>query len=313
VTGEPLGVGALAGAIAFALSPVARALAARIGLVDRPDARKDHAGAVPLLGGAAVLAAVAVAVLVSGGVPGAWGAVAGTGLAFAVGLLDDARKASFPSGAKLAGQVAAAAVGVAGGIRLDLLSPPAADALLSGVFLVAAMNAVNFLDNMDGLAAGLLAVGAGALAFVPAGGRLAAAALAGGCLGFLPWNYPRPRIFLGDAGAHGLGFALASLAIAATRETGRAAPIALALALPLLDLARVAAMRAVARRPLHRADRLHLSFLLVGAGLSRNAAVPLLWALAAVLAAVPALLALPIYAAFAAAIRVYQRTTSAAS
>jgi UDP-GlcNAc:undecaprenyl-phosphate GlcNAc-1-phosphate transferase len=296
---SPLAVAGLAAALAFALSPLARTLASRVGIVDRPDARKDHVGDISLLGGGAVLLAAALAALASGAVPRSWGAVAGTAFAFAVGLLDDARKGTFPAWGKLAGQIAAAALAVTGGVRLDLLPSAAADAFLSTLLLVAAMNAVNFLDNMDGLAAGLLAVGSGALALSGAAEPLAPAALAGACLGFLPWNYPRPRIFLGDAGSHGLGFALASLAIAAARERVSPTPIAIALALPLLDLVRVAATRLLTRRPLHRADRLHLSFVVADAGLSRRVAAPVLWALAAALAAASAYL--------------YQRTTFAAS
>jgi UDP-GlcNAc:undecaprenyl-phosphate/decaprenyl-phosphate GlcNAc-1-phosphate transferase len=157
------------------------------------------------------------------------------------------------------------------------------------VVLVASMNSFNLLDNMDGLAAGTAAIGALGLALVAglvpgSGSSVVAAALAGACLGFLPFNY-RPRrpaaLFMGDSGSHMLGFTLGGLALLASPggAGGAAAAVAaplLILALPALDTALVMLVRFSEGRPLWQGGRDHSSHRLVYNGLGERRAVAVL-------------------------------------
>ncbi len=211
---------AVALAASLLLTPLVRALARRAGFVDRPAARKVHREPIPLGGGIAlaigVLAGAGAAALAGGAIlaPRETAAVAG-GLAFVVllGLWDDARP--LHPLAKLAGQLVAAVLLVAGS------GHPAPDSLgglaapLSVILAVALMNACNFLDNMDGILGGIaLVCGLGFLLAARGaapGAAVLAAATAGAAAGFLAYNFHPARIFMGDAGSHAIGFLLAAV------------------------------------------------------------------------------------------------------
>jgi UDP-GlcNAc:undecaprenyl-phosphate GlcNAc-1-phosphate transferase len=156
-------------------------------------------------------------------------------------------------------------------------------------------NALNFNDNMNGLCGGLGLVAAGWIAFLAArNGQYLVASLAllvaGALAGFLPYNFPRASVFLGDSGSHLVGYLLAVLAILPHFYSAKlAAPSRLAvlsplfiLAVPLVDLARVVCVRTLAGRPFWLGDTNHLSHRLVRAGLTKPRAVGVLWAAAAV-------------------------------
>lgn len=249
-------------ALAFALAivgvPLVRALARWWGVLDAPAERKVHAVATPLLGGAAVYAAFAATVLFNFTFSRELKGVAlGATIIVAVGLLDDV--VDVPARWKLMGQVAAVAVAMAYGVVLDTLptswswSGPVNYALTLLWFL-AVTNALQFLDGMDGLAAGLGAITAlffslAALQTNQPYLMFLAAPLVGACLGFLPFNFRfgRPAtIFLGDAGASFIGFTLAGLAVmgewAENDFIGLLTPV-LILAVPLFDIAFVGTVR----------------------------------------------------------------------
>jgi len=286
--------GIAAFAAALALTPVAMLAARRLGIVDRPDERKRHSGAVPLLGGAAVLAAV-VAGFAAGGVLaltefrmvlGAAGAV------FLIGVMDDVWKA--PVWLRLLVEAAAAAAVVAWGIRATFLVENIwITAPVTVLWIVAMTNAFNFLDNMDGLSPGTAAIAAGVFVLVcvqtgqgPQGVALAAVGAA--ALGFLPYNFRPARVFLGDGGALLLGFLLGTMSVAMTfyQYDDRSTPLPLAapvlvLAIPMFDMASVLWIRLRAGRPLTRADRNHFSHRLVALGMSERTAVFTIWLAAA--------------------------------
>ena len=251
-------------ALAFALAivgvPLVRALARWWGVLDAPAERKVHAVATPLLGGAAVYAAFAATVLFNFTFSRELKGVAlGATIVVAIGLLDDV--VDVPARWKLMGQVAAVAVAMAYGVVLDTLptswpwSGPVNYALTLLWFL-AVTNALQFLDGMDGLAAGLGAITAlffslAALQTNQPYLMFLAAPLVGACLGFLPYNFRfgRPAtIFLGDAGASFIGFTLAGLAVmgewAENDFIGLLTPV-LILAVPLFDIAFVGTVRIV--------------------------------------------------------------------
>ncbi|MEO1007436.1 MAG: MraY family glycosyltransferase [Planctomycetota bacterium] len=164
---------------------------------------------------------------------------------------------------------------------------------VTAAWLLAMTNALNFLDNMDGLAAGLAAIASGFLLFtVLAAGQWFVAGMlacvAGSCLGFLPWNFPRARIFMGDGGSLVLGFAMGFLSVRGTyvnAEAGNwyaALLPPLVLAVPLYDLATVVLLRLAQGRSPLVGDLQHVSHRLADRGLGRTGAVLALWGLAAI-------------------------------
>ena len=253
----------LAFAFALALTPAFGWLARRSGYLDHPDPRKKHAVPTPLLGGVAIALAVTLAYLLARAVlrvdvPGiSTGVVLGAALSLFLGLIDD-RHPMRPLG-KMAGQIAAALCLVLWGPDVPWLqgSPLAMGAAV--VVVVALLNAVNFLDAMDGIvgvAFPIITLGFVLLALVN-GAPVDTAlgwALIGACAGFLAYNAPPAKIFLGDAGSHLLGFVLAALALQSlAREptVPHLASVALLLAYPLFDVTFVVVDRTLRRRPIY--------------------------------------------------------------
>lgn len=236
----------LSALVAFGLIPLLKPLAVRAGLVDRPDERKHHEGAVPLVGGIAIYAGFLAVNLFYGyheqdlAVKGVLIAVT---MLVAVGVVDDL--IDLAPGPKLFVQLAAVAVVIIEGVRVTFMPETwwgdVLEVLVTTVWLVGVTNAMNFLDGIDGLAGTLTIIAAGAFGLVAVQTDqpfflLLCAALAGGCAGFLPYNFRRQpaSVFLGDAGATLLGFSLASIAIVG--EWGGAGSVTLDVVVPLLIL-----------------------------------------------------------------------------
>lgn len=207
-----------AGLLAFLATPLTRILARRVGMVDQPGVRKAHRSPVPLLGGLAIYVAAAIAFLafaLRDWQAESAGVFVGMSMLFFTGLWDD--RYGTPVWVKFAAQFGAAFIALAVGIRVQLLHP-VLDVMITVVWIVGITNAVNFMDNMDGLAAGISAVAAGGfflLAALEGHGLVAslAAALLGATVGFLFYNFAPAVSFMGDAGALTLGFLLAVLGI----------------------------------------------------------------------------------------------------
>jgi UDP-GlcNAc:undecaprenyl-phosphate GlcNAc-1-phosphate transferase len=164
------------------------------------------------------------------------------------------------------------------------------------LWLLTVINAFNFMDNMNGLCAGLGAIGAFFFALIAAahGEYLVAITgflMCGALIGFLPWNFPHARAFLGDAGSHLVGYLLAVMAILPhfyTKQNPRHLAVLsplLVLAVPLLDLAQVTLFRTLNGKPFWIGDTNHVSHRLVARGISRRETVLLLWLLAVILGA----------------------------
>lgn len=282
--------------LSLALTPPARRLARRFGLVDYPDGRRKlHRGAVPVAGGLVVLATL---VLVLGAAALAPGLVRlplrehadelvrlflGGMTVCAVGVADD--RFHLRGRQKLLGQVLAAGLVIALGVRIDRvqvfghpfeLGPLAVPFTL--FWLLGAINALNLLDGMDGLLASLgaiLALAMAAMAVVqgqPATAAVAVA-LAGALAGFLRWNFPPASVFLGDGGSMLIGLAVGVLAIQSSLKgpatVALAAPTAL-LILPILDTAAAIVRRKLTGRSIYTTDRAHLHHCLVQGGLSHR-------------------------------------------
>ncbi len=205
--------------LAFLATPLTRILARRLGMIDQPGLRKAHRLPVPLLGGLAMYSALAVAFLLFGQrdwLAEGMGIFGGATLLFLTGLWDD--RFGLPVWVKLTAQCVAAFVVMAVGIQVQLAAIAPLDWLITLLWIVGITNAVNFMDNMDGLAAGIALVAAVfffLLAALEGQGLVTslAAALAGAAAGFLFYNFAPAVSFMGDAGALTLGFMLAVIGI----------------------------------------------------------------------------------------------------
>jgi UDP-GlcNAc:undecaprenyl-phosphate GlcNAc-1-phosphate transferase len=236
--------GLLAAVLCAALTPLAGRLATRLGIVAgaNPDV-PTHTRPVPLLGGVAIVAGVAPVLAMAAAADPRWRALV---LALVplvlLGLYKDWAERPLSPILQLVVQGVAAGVLVWGGLRLDVLPHPAADAAASVFLCLWIVNSWNFIDVMDGLAASVAVVCAVTFALAAAhlGDRTAAAvslAVAGGALGFLLHNRPPARIFMGDVGSFSLGLSFAALVLAMSSDVGSGAGALFLVAVPLADVA----------------------------------------------------------------------------
>jgi UDP-GlcNAc:undecaprenyl-phosphate GlcNAc-1-phosphate transferase len=272
-------------------------------IVAAPSRDRWHAAETPLLGGIGIFAGLAggVGLAVALGAVDANAEVAGVlggcALLFAAGLADDLH--GLAPLTKIAAQLGAVAIVLGAGVRVEAVNVDVLAIAIAVLWLVGMTNAMNLLDNMDGVAATLAAVGCGLFAIDASGAHpsrvvlVFALAVGCACLGFLPFNLRPGRtaaMFMGDSGSQVLGFALGSLALLSTWKA--AAPSLAAvllpvfvLAIPILDTTLVTVMRLLRGRPLYAGGRDHTAHRLVYGGLSEKHVVVLLAALAAAVGA----------------------------
>jgi UDP-GlcNAc:undecaprenyl-phosphate/decaprenyl-phosphate GlcNAc-1-phosphate transferase len=291
---------ALGLALALLLNGPAARVARRLGAVDRPGGRRMHDGVIPLGGGLALLAgAVLPVVLLADRVSHPMKAILiGACLCALVGFADDVL--DLPVAAKLAAQIGVATVPVAAGVSIDHVTLPILDPFSTGVlqypltilWIVGLMNVLNFVDGMDGLAAGVGAISAGtfcvlALSLGRVQPALIVAALAGACIGFLRRNFHPARVFMGDAGSMTIGFILASVAVLGVLKTAAAVAVGFPLVVlfvPLLDTSFVIARRLKYGQAPWQADSGHLHHRFARIGWGQRQAALLLYAWCASLA-----------------------------
>ncbi len=212
----------VSGVVSFVTTPLVRRLAQRVNFVDNPRARKLHLTPMPMLGGIAIYLGVMASVMLTAqrqSYTQLLGVVLGATVVTLFGLWDD--RVELSPTVKLLGQMLAAAIVVATGTQTHLFTIPALDYALTALWIVGVCNAINFQDNMDGLAAGLATVASGfflLLAILEGLGLVAglAAALMGASIGFLYYNFNPASLFMGDAGSMLLGFMLSVLGISLT-------------------------------------------------------------------------------------------------
>jgi len=292
--------------VAAAGTPLVRAVSRRIGAVDRPDSvRKLHNGEVPLLGGIAIYIAFAAPVLALllvhrndvshllylhlGKVAALMG---GAGIALAMGIMDDVK--GLPAHWKLLLQAVAATVAFSGGFCIHAVSNPFGQPVVLGLlaypvtvlWFLACMNAVNLLDGLDGLAAGVclfatLTLFLVSLFFGNVLGYVLMACLGGALLGFLLYNFYPASIFLGDSGSMLLGFLVAALSLLGVARKAEAAvalviPV-MALGLPMFDTFLAVIRRWWKKLPIAGADRQHIHHFLLRCGFSHRRAVLVLY------------------------------------
>ena len=292
----------LALAVVLLLTPGVGRFARILGVVDEPgERRRLHVRPVPRLGGIALLLGIFVPALAFLPLDGPYrGILLGAAVATTVGAIDDFR--GLPWWGKLAGQLAAGGVAIGFGVNVDRFTFPGFGSQelpdwFSGpatlAWIVAIMNMVNFLDGLDGLAAGICAIAGSTFAVIglslgSVDAALLAAIVAGACFGFLHHNFYPARIFMGDSGALLLGFLLATLAVEGLVKTAALATLVLpliVLAIPIIDTSFVFAKRLKYRQPLYEADRAHLHHRFLNIGFSQARAVAYMYLWCALLAA----------------------------
>jgi len=286
--------------IAYFLTPIVRSLARRLGILAQPGGRRVHVTPTPLMGGLAIylgfITAVVVIVTLNARLSfnsEVVGIFIGATLVAIVGILDD--KYELPGWVQALTIVLAGSVLVAFGVKIQYISSPVK--LVFGWFsipvtilwVLMVTKAVDCMDGLDGLAAGIAAIAAGTLMLLAfesgikyETSAVMAAALMGASLGFLRFNYPPAKLFMGTIGAQFLGFALAGISVAGAFKVAAlvavAAPV-LVLSVPLLDTTFVVLRRIATGRRIHEADKTHLHHRLVDKGLSHRQVVWAIYAL----------------------------------
>ncbi len=318
---------AVATVVTYVLTPAMWRLAIRIGAVVKPDERRVHLKPTPTMGGVAMLAGFLAAMAVASQLPDfgpmfenssePLGLLVAAVVILLVGLLDDLREVSAP--AKVAGQVLAGSILALFGVTMFYFRIPFADFvvlspdfsfLLTVLWVVGIANAVNLIDGLDGLAAGVVAIASAALflyatrlwdaGLIDSGSiaPLAVAIACGLCVGFLPHNFHPAKVFMGDGGAMLLGLLLAAATISvggrtADQFSGQTyfffAPLVIPffiLGVPFVDTAFAIVRRAVKRVSLSSADKEHLHHRLMRLGHGPRRSVLILWTWSALLSGV---------------------------
>ena len=285
-------------AASLVATPLAKGLAHRFGVLDLPSQRKVHLSPTPLLGGLAVYAGFWLSVLAISRfevaapevfLPATTRELAAIFVATLtltmIGFADDKLVGGLPPGTKLLGQIAAAAVTILGGLQLRVFGVPWLDLPLTVLWIVGLSNAINLLDNMNGLSAGATAIAAiFFFAIAALNGQVLvgamALALAGACIGFLRYNFNPATVFLGDTGTLFMGFLLAVIGM----KLKASGPgwwsfilVVVVLALPIFDTSLVTAYRLWNRRALAQGGKDHTSHRLVKLGLPQRRAVLVLY------------------------------------
>ena len=282
----------------FLLTPYIKQLAVKIGAVDKPDKRKVHTQVMPRLGGLAIYLATMLAIVCSMPITrDLLGILLGGTWIVIVGVLDD--KYSLPARVKLAGQVIAAVILVAFDVKIEWLNNP-----FGGYFyleylsipftvfwVISFINVVNLIDGLDGLAAGVSGIASITVILVAVHQgyfpvATLTAALAGGIIGFIHYNFNPATIFMGDTGSMFIGYMLAAISIfGAVKSAATIALLvpAIALGLPIMDTAFAILRRYSNGRPIFQPDKGHLHHRLLAMGLSQRQAVLLMYGISIVL------------------------------
>ncbi|MFY7802355.1 MAG: glycosyltransferase family 4 protein [Limnoraphis robusta] len=295
--------------VVLATTPVVKSIGLKSGRVDLPSDRKVHKGPIVRLGGISIYLGTLVGLLVvwwSGGFIDAngqplgveqeyeiWGVTVGGLAFFLIGLADDLFSLSPLT--RLLLQITVASLAWMVGVNIEFLTIPFVGLVHMGwlslpitvIWLVGMANAINWIDGLDGLAAGVSGIAAAVMLVVslqmgqPAA-ALIAAALAGGSLGFLRYNFNPAQIFMGDGGSYFLGFTLAAVGVIgfvkSTVVTSVLLPYII-LAVPILDMSAVILDRLRHGKSPFIADQRHLHHRLLQAGLSQRLAVLFIYSL----------------------------------
>ncbi len=282
--------------VAFLLSillvPVVRRLSFRVGRVAQPRKDRWHSTPTPTLGGIGMFGAFLPTVLFVGLISGhltqlRWSLLVSSVLMFAWGLFDDFKRISPP--AKLVGQILAASLVIFFGDWIHFFPWEIANIILTFIWLVGITNAINLLDNMDGLAGGVALIAAAVLSYFLWQGDsqallIMALAMVGSILGFLIFNFPPAKIFMGDSGSLFLGFTLAALSVARRTQASNVLAVmavpTLVFLLPIIDTSLVTITRLLRGQSPTQGGTDHTSHRLIAFGLTERQAVIFLYGVA---------------------------------
>jgi len=293
-------------AVAYVVTPFVIKLAHRVGAIDVPkDNRRVHTVPIPRLGGIAIFIGFMVAVLATFKMDTRLMSVlAGAVIIVIMGYFDDIKPLS--AKVKLMVQLLAAGIAMYGGVKMNILTNPLSlinDSVpqyiklgmwaypLTLVWIIGVTNAINLIDGLDGLAAGVSTISALTLAVVASflgDGYISvlAATLAGATIGFLPYNFNPAKIFMGDTGSLLLGYMLSVISIMGVLKSAAALSILVpifAIGLPIFDTFMAIVRRALSGKSFMEADKGHLHHKLLDIGLSQKQAVLTLYSISAVL------------------------------
>ena len=292
----------VAGLVTAIITPLAIFIAPKVGAMDVPkDKRRVHNKPMPRFGGIAIYAGlmVGLALFVLGKNAHIPAVMVGCTLIYILGAIDDIK--GMKPIIKFGGQVVCATVVFAMGLRINFITNWFGEGnmnfgiavcyLATVVWLAGITNAVNLIDGLDGLAAGISAISALSIAYVsyihgwyiP---TMAMMALAGACLGFLPFNFHPAKTFMGDGGSQLLGFAIASLSILGTVKSATLVVVvipALVLGLPILDTLMAIIRRTIRHQSIGTADKEHLHHRILRAGFGQRRAVLLMYSVSGIM------------------------------
>ncbi|MCQ2564120.1 MAG: undecaprenyl/decaprenyl-phosphate alpha-N-acetylglucosaminyl 1-phosphate transferase [Mogibacterium sp.] len=310
-------------AVAFVTSPLSIRIANRFGIIDKPkDGRRVHKKPIPRFGGMAIFLGSMLAMLIPAGMnQNIKIAMMGGLLMYMLGVIDDIF--DLKAAVKFMGQFVIASLVYAMGIRITFISnyfgaavtDSHANVILSGgagyiltvLWIVGITNAVNLMDGLDGLAAGSVAIMSLSLAYIAYihGTRLgsmpvciALVAVAGGCLGFLPYNFSPAKTFMGDGGALYLGYMIAVLSVVSPLKratvVGALVPM-LTLAVPIFDTLFAMLRRALRHESIMKADKGHLHHHLMAAGFGQRRSVLIMYGIVGIMGIVAVLISRELY------------------
>ena len=287
--------------ITLVFTPVAIRIAPKIGAVDIPkDNRRMHTRVMPRFGGMAIYIGTITSMLVF--LPFStqlMGVIAGGTLIFIVGIIDDLR--NLPAKLKLACQILCAFILFQFSVRISFIGNPFGDGyyffpwivslIVTVIWIVGITNTINLIDGLDGLAGGVAFIASISIAYIAyihgkTDAAMAMLAIAGGALGFLPFNFNPARIFMGDGGALFLGFMLAGISVMNPMKSATmlatVVPV-LVLGLPIFDTAFAILRRVINKRPIMEADKGHLHHRIMAAGLGQRRTVLTLYGISGVM------------------------------
>ncbi len=294
---------ALAAVVAFLSTPLVKALSVKVGAVDVPkDARRMHDHPIPRMGGLAIFLGFVFAMLLM--VPldtEKKGMLLGAVIIVVLGIFDDIY--TLPAKPKFVVQIVAALIAVIAGNRIEVLSNPnifSPDPVwklgvlsipITVIWIVAITNAVNLIDGLDGLACGVSTISAAtmlviALRVSELDVAVMMAALAGACIGFLPYNFNPAKIFMGDTGATFLGFIMATVSVEGMFKMYNVISFVvpfLMLGLPIFDVCFAVVRRVSHGKSPMEPDRGHVHHRLIDMGFSQKQAVGVLYVISAIL------------------------------
>ena len=294
---------AVAAVVSFASTPLVKTLAYKVGAIDVPkDNRRMHKVPIPRLGGLAIFLAFLLSVLVFAEIDRQMqGILLGAVMIVILGVMDDIM--ALKALPKLLVQIAAAGVAVYHGCVIQFFSNPNVFSEttyinlgwlsypVTIIWIVAITNAVNFIDGLDGLAAGVSAISTAALTVIAlmvaeTNVAIILSALFGACLGFLPYNMNPAKIFMGDTGATFLGFMLATLSVTGLFKMYAIISFAvpfLILGVPIFDICFAFLRRIAKGQSPMTADRGHFHHRLIDMGFSQKQSVAIAYMLTAIL------------------------------